>query len=230
MNDSAIVIDAADPTQLEKTLQEAIFASAGDREGVRYSPEWKADMTLRTGDIANAFRIKETVLGPSAGISKEDVAQNALMRMFLQLLYGTRGVNGFMDVSGDSVVLTLSQRPDVWKRAREAAAGEGDSIGSGATIRSMRSWLLADPDFEVLIGVGTFGTLFKQLARAVPLLNIDLIPDIPKGLPPIAFDLSLQDGTIDTATVLPTGTLALVYDQIIEQLTQSFNTPDDELQ
>ena len=225
LNDSALVMTSPDPKAVEQAIRSAVIATRGERGGIRYEPNWVEDKPLRTGGSADAFQVKETVLPPADGEPSRGIGDAAFQRMFLQLLYGSRGLSGFIGTEGDSVVMTFSQRPDVWNRALAAAGRDGATLADSATLKSMRSWLVAEPDVEVLLGVGTFGKLVQQLARTVPMIDPSMIPTIPKGTPPVAFDLAMGDGSVETATVIPTGVIAVVYDQMMEQATSRFNAP-----
>ena len=80
---------------------------------------------------------------------------------------------------------------------------------------------------RLLIGMGSLTKLMEQLSRAMQMgiFDPDMIPDIPKNTPPVVFDLSVDAGLLETATVLPTDVIALGYDQIIKQLTEGFMAP-----
>lgn len=228
LNDSSLVMTSRDPKAVEEAVRSAIIATAGERGGIRYEPTWTEDKPLRTGGSADAFQVKETVLPPEKDGPADGIGDAALMRVFMQLLYGSRGLSGFIGTEGDSVVMTFSQRPDVWSRALAAAGRDGATLADGAMLKSMRSWLIEKPDFELLLGVGTFGKLAAQLARTVPMIDPSMMPSIPEGLPPVAFDLDIDKGSIETATVIPTGIIALVYDQVMEQMLSGFEAPRQE--
>ena len=230
LNDSALVMVSKDPQALEVSMREQIMSVAGDRNGIRYEPEWTEDKALRTGGTADAYRLKETILPPSksSGGSRPQMGA-AFQQIFLQLLYGSRGLNGFAGVESDAMVMTFSQRPDVWGRALKAAGSQGDRLSENATLTAMRPWLLDAPDVEMLIGVGSFGKLLKQLSRAMPVTIFDPadLPEIPEGLPPIAIDISTGTASVESATVIPTGVLALVYDQAVKWMSSQISSGAD---
>ena len=231
LNDSALVMVTKDPLALEDAMREQIMSVAGERNGIRYEPEWTENKPLRTGGTADAYRLKETILPPSKSSEGSRPQMGAAFQQILfQLLYGSRGLNGFAGVGSDAMVMTFSQRPDVWGRALEAADSKGDLLSENSTLSAMRPWLLPSPDVEILIGVGSFGKLLKQLSRAMPVNVFDPadLPEIPEGLPPIAIDMSTGTATFETATVVPTGVVALVYDQAVKWMTsQMTSDPDD---
>jgi hypothetical protein len=226
-NDSSLVVTAERPEALEAVFRTTLLSMQGDRGGIRYEPEWTDDKPLRTGGVSDAFRLKETVLPPSKSSSNNIVRNSAFQRIALQLLYGSRGLSGFAGVRGDALVMTLSQRPDVWNRALAAAGEDGGTIGDSPVLKSMRSWLIEKPDLELLIGMGSLTKLMQQLSRAIQIgiFDPDMIPEIPQNTPPVVFDLSIDGGLLETATVLPTAVIALGYDQILRQLTEGFMAP-----
>ena len=223
LNDSALVVSADDPEAVKEAFRTFLMSLEGDRGGIRYQPEWVTDKPLRTGGVADAFRLQETVLPPTGDAPQGGFAGSAIQRIALQLIYGSRGLSGFTGTEGtDAFVMTFSQRPDVWKRALGSATGTGTTLADSPVLRSMRPWLIEQPDFELLIGMGTLTKLFEQLSRTLPVIDPEMIPDIPPSTPPIAFDLSADSGLFETATVIPTGVIALVFDQVMEGLMQGF--------
>lgn len=221
-NDSSVVVTAEDPAAIEAAFKRTLLELAGERGGIRYDPEWTDDKPLRTGGTSDAFRLKETVLPSRGGAGEGFMRTGAFQRIALQLLYGSRGLSGFAGVEGDAFVLTLSQRPDVWNRALDAATGRAGSLADSPVLRSMRSWLIEEPDMEILIGMGSLTRLMEQLSRAfqVGAFNAEMLPAIPENTPPVVFDLSVDQGRLETALVLPTQVIALGYDEILRQFLQ----------
>jgi hypothetical protein len=230
LNDSALIMISEDPVALEVTMRDQMMSLAGDRNGIRYEPEWTEDKELRTGGTADAYRLKETILPPSKSSNGSRPQMGAaFQQIFLQLLYGSRGLNGFAGVESDAMVMTFSQRPDVWGRALQAADSKGDLLSENSTLSAMRPWLLDSPDVEILVGIGSFGKLLKQLSRAMPISVFDAadLPVFPEGLPPIAIDITTGSASVESATVVPTGVLALVYDQAVKWMTSQISTGTD---
>merc|ERR1711965_233060 len=117
----------------------------------------------------------------------------------------------------------------LWGRALKAADSKGDLLSENSTLSAMRPWLLESPDVEILIGVGSFGKLLKQLSRAMPISTFDPadLPEIPEGLPPIAIDMKTDTASVESATVIPTGVIALVYDQVVKWMTAQMSSATD---
>jgi hypothetical protein len=152
-------------------------------------------------------------------------ADLSMQRMLTQAIYGSRGLVGFVKRQPKGVVMTFSQRSDVLDRATKVSAG-GASLADDATIGAYREWLIDRPeigraDVEGFIGVGQFGKLFQQLLTLVPggdQMQAQ-VPQIPTSVEPIAFALEVDKGTVEGALVIPSGVLAIGFDQIKRQLT-----------
>ena len=216
-NDSALIMAGPDPQALEDHFRSTLKGLDGERGGVRYETTWTDDKPLRTGGATDAFQVKETVLPPSQQGSKKGFGDAALQRMFMQTLFGSRGLAGFAGTEGDAFILTFSQRPDVWNRALASAPGTSSSLGKDPVLASMRAWLMADPDIEFAIGFGSLGKLLNQLARSFPMIEPDQMPQIPEGTPPVVVNLGYRDSTAEMALVVPSGVIALGIEQAMKE-------------
>lgn len=224
-NDSALIMTGPDPQALEEHFRTTLKALDGERGGVRYETTWTDDKPLRTGGVSDAFQVKETVLPPSQRDSNKGLGDAALQRMFMQTLFGSRGLAGFAGTEGDAFILTFSQRPDVWNRALASAPGRGSNLGEDPVLASMRSWLMADPDIEIAIGFGSLGKLLNQLARSFPMIEPDDVPQIPEGTPPVVIDLGYLDSTAEMALVVPSGVIGLVLEPAMKEATRRARRP-----
>jgi hypothetical protein len=142
-------------------------------------------------------------------------ADLSMRRILTQAIYGSRGLVGFVKRHADGVTMTFSQRTDVLERAMKTASG-GTSLQNDPVIAAYREWLIDRPDvgradLEAYVGVGQFGKLFKQVMTMIPGGDQMRAPEIPVSTEPIAFALELDKGTIETATVLPSGVLGLMW-------------------
>ena len=218
-NDSALIMSGPDPQALEDHFHRSFESLEGERDGIRYQPTWVDDKPLRTGGSSDAFQLKETVLPPSQRKGSSQLGQAAFQRMFMQFMFGSRGLAGFAGNEGDAFILTFSQRPDVWNRALEASGGNSDNLAKDTVLASMRPWLMKDPDIEFAFGFGTFSKLLSQLARSFPMIEPDQVPQIPDGTPPVVVDLGYQDSVAEMAVVVPTGVIALGVEQAMKQAT-----------
>jgi hypothetical protein len=220
LNDAALFFRTEKAAAVKDALRQAVLATAGTVGGVRREPTWTEAKSLKGGTVADSFEVKETVLPPDqAGDAR--AGDIAMQRIFTQALYGSRGFNGLVKETSGGVVMTFSQRVDVFDRAL-AASGGGQTLGGDATLASYSDWLLPAPDAVGFVGLGQFGKLIKQLAGMVPGgVDESMLPEIPVSTEPVAFALSLDRGEFESALVLPATALTLVYDQAVRGLSQA---------
>jgi hypothetical protein len=210
LNEATLFLASDRPEELRRGIRSALEASAGSADGVARSVSVEIDKSLRSGETADAFEIQETVL---PDVPAERVVELGIRRAVAQAIFGSRGFVGFIKPVAKGAIMTFSQRTDVLGRAIEASSGRG-TLGEDATLSSYADWLIEDADIEGFVGVGHFGKLLQQLASIVPGGEGIPLPQIPTSVEPIAFALDLRDGAAESALVVPTGVLALVYDQI----------------
>ncbi|MBX3354281.1 MAG: hypothetical protein KF724_01125 [Phycisphaeraceae bacterium] len=206
-NDSAVFIETKDPERVRGLIRQWIESMTGPDPitGVSRTPSWEEARALRSGETVTAFEVAED----------EKAAQDAegatvTTRMAQQLIVGPRGFRGFVRVVPGGVVMTLSHRTDVLGRATDAAAGKGTLAESG-TVRALRRWLLPEADIEGFIGIGPIVRMAYSAAAAFGVAPANI--EIPERLEPVAFALSVHEGRVETAAMVPTGVLALMWDQ-----------------
>ncbi|MFM7809106.1 MAG: hypothetical protein ACKPEA_14445, partial [Planctomycetota bacterium] len=141
---------------------------------------------------------------------------NPMQRMARMMVFGPRGANGFAKEYADGLMLTFSQRPDVLARGSKSAAGEG-ALQAEPVIEALRGWLTPDADVVGYIGVGALVSATRQVAASFPGMSVQL-PDIPLGIEPVAFSLEVQDGRVETATMVPTAVIGAIR-QVYEAAT-----------
>jgi hypothetical protein len=204
LNDSALFIGSRNPSTTLARVESGILALAGESNGLRREPAWNAEKKLKTGDVVAAFEIKETVIDATKrpGIDIERLAK--------QFIFGSRGVNGLAKKTADGVVITFSQRPDVYARAMEAAAG-AKTLAKDDTVASIEEWLPAARDVEVMLGLGQLTNLVGQIASSF--MGEEevraALPKVPADTEPIAFALDLEGGRTRAAVVVPAAVLKL---------------------
>ncbi|MBL9120700.1 MAG: hypothetical protein JNL80_12395 [Phycisphaerae bacterium] len=218
LNDSVLFLETAQPDLVRDGLREAILSLKGEQGGLRREPTWEADRTLKSGDVADAFEVAETVVS-SKDTNPVDLS---MRRMITQGIYGSRGLVGFVKRQQDGVTMTFSQRADVLDRATKTASG-APSLSGDPVIGAYREWLIDRPDkgradVELYIGVGQFGKLFKQVLTLVPGGDQMQAPDIPTSVEPVAFALEVDSGAIESATVIPSGVLGVAFDGVKSQV------------
>ena len=204
LNDSALFIGSRNPSMTLARVESGILALAGESDGLRREPAWNAEKKLKTGDVVAAFEIKETVIDATKrpGIDIERLAK--------QFIFGSRGVNGLAKKTADGVVITFSQRPDVYARAMEAAAGT-KTLAKDDTVASIEEWLPAARDVEVMLGLGQLTNLVGQIASSF--MGEEevraALPKVPADTEPIAFAIDLEGGRTRAAVVVPAAVLKL---------------------
>jgi hypothetical protein len=204
LNDSALFIGSRNPSTTLARIESGILALAGESNGLRREPAWNAEKKLKTGDVVAAFEIKETVIDATKrpGIDIERLAK--------QFIFGSRGVNGLAKKTADGVVITFSQRPDVYARAMEAAAGT-KTLAKDDTVASIEEWLPDARDVEVMLGLGQLTNLVGQIASSF--MGEEevraALPKVPADTEPIAFALDLEGGRTRAAVVVPAAVLKL---------------------
>ena len=209
LNDALLFVETSDPKAMRAGLHQAVMAMAGESGGLKREPTWTADKELKSGEVVDAFEVKESLATDGKDAKAGDVA---IRRLVSQFLYGSRGFVGFVKAGTNGVTMTFSQRSDVLSRALATAAG-GKSLANDATLAAYRDWLIEGSDVEGFIGVGQFGKLFQQVAQMVPGGAEATLPEIPTSVEPVAFAFEVDRGTLESALVIPTGVLALFYDQ-----------------
>lgn len=202
LNDSALFVGSRDPAGTLARLRASVAATAGESAGIRREPSWNDAKELKGGGTAAAFEVKETVF---------DAAQRPALdieRVAKQFTVGAAGLKGLAKTTSDGLVVTFSQRPDVFGRAMEAAT-TGKSLAGDETVRSIEEWLPAKPDLEAMVGVGPLVALVGQIASSfVDEEQVKAsLPRIDRGAEPVAFALEVGDGRVRTVFVVPAAVL-----------------------
>jgi len=79
-------------------------------------------------------------------------------------------------------------------------------------VRALRRWLVPDPDVEVLVGIGPILRM-EQVARLLGVSTDGAA--MPDRIEPVAFAAAARGGAFETATMIPTGVLALIVDRVV---------------
>jgi hypothetical protein len=204
LNDSALVLGSRNPARTLARIKSSIESSRGEEAGVRREPAWEDARTLKSGEVAAAFEVKETVFDASQRPALD------IERVSRQFIFGSRGIHGLARQTSDSVVVTFSQRPDVLGRALESAQGP-NSLASDPVVESIEEWLPADRDVEAMIGVGRLVNLGSQIASSFVSAEQlrAIVPDIEADAEPVAFALSVDEGRVRTVVVVPAAVLRI---------------------
>lgn len=207
LNDAALVLRMSDAETARALIRDAFLSLAGDVAGVRRVPRWESDRPVKDSGTADGFELVET---PIPGVAP---APNAAMVAIVRTaLFGSRGLHGLIRPFDGGVVLTFSQRPDVWRRAMAAAtAVPAKGLGANAVMVAMREFMLDRPDLEGFLSMTALGRLTKQLAGLVPGAS-EVLPSLEFGPEPIGFALEIDTHEAESAFVVPSGVLGVVVD------------------
>jgi hypothetical protein len=203
LNDASLVVLTSDPAAVKAGLRAWVESQSGERGGVRTEPTWEDARQLKDGSTVAAFAVKETVTGPGP---------DAMERLAKQLLVSSRGLHGFAREVPGALVVTYSQRTDVLDRATKAASVGGKSLATNGMVRSMAPWLVPDADLVAFIGVGELLGAAQQVAGVIPGGAVEMVPDAPAGLEPVAAAIRSKDATWEGAIVVPSGVLGVAFD------------------
>ena len=211
LNDSACIIECDDPVALRDALRTALMGTEGKRDGLRYMPGWESDRKVKDELLADGFELKTEPLGPREA-GDADAGAMAIRQLGTQAIFGSRGMHGFMKAmpARKALIVTFSQRPDVLTRAIAAVEG-GSSLGDDVVIKAMDPWLVERPQVVGYLALGQVVRAARQLAEMFGGAG-DMIPEIPARTEPIGGAMRFGGGTIEMAAIVPTGTVAFLYD------------------
>ncbi len=212
LNDAVAVIHTSDPNALKASMRQS-FQELGSDPAKR-EVKWDADRPVKDTGPADAYEIK----------SLDDADRPATQVILEQALFGGANRRGFVAAEKDAVLLTFSQRPAVLAAARDAAAKGG--LSNNAAIKTMRQWMPQKPFFEAYIGLGQISQLVRQAVASTNIIPADTIPQVEPSVPPVGFAVAAGTQTIETATIIPSGVLAVIFDQVVKQAAAPAPAPD----
>ncbi|MSR41512.1 MAG: hypothetical protein EXS10_06380 [Phycisphaerales bacterium] len=210
LNDSALFIASRNPQGTLAHMKESFLALKGEASGVKRDPQWTDSKTLKSGAVASAFELKETIVDMS-----KMAPGSEYMRLGMQFVVGVRGLVGLAAATEGGVVVTFSQRPDVFGRALAAGVAAGDApLSEDATLRSMEEWMPPKRDIEVFFGVGRLAMLASSVMKGLGsafggdgAASAISIPTPDPALEPLAMSLEIGANRLDGSMVLPAGVL-----------------------
>lgn len=202
LNNSSLLVETSDPAMAEKLLEDAIKGFNGVDGMVKRTTSWTPEKKLSDGNTAAVFTVKEELLPKSERPEGSRSGDWAMQNMMNGMVFGSKGMQGLAKKVNDGLVVTFSRRPDVLQRAVEAASGGPDTLSSNPVITSMQGWMVKKPDVEAFVDIGRIGKLVTQITKMIPGAGQMAFP-IPEDIPPIGFSMSVDNGRVDTATILP---------------------------
>jgi hypothetical protein len=213
LNDSTLVLRTSDPAALSASIKQLYLEFDKDKGGATREVKWEDAKNVEgVGDV-QAFELK-TVNAPP---------ELALQMMFEQVIFGRSGIRGFVHTTADAVLVTFSQRPAVLKSAIEAYKNPTSTLASSPVLTSIQTWLPANRDVKVYLGIGELARMIQQVATAFGAGDQVQWPELDANLPPIAFAADVIDRGAESAIVVPSSVLALLIDQAIANASQRAN-------
>ncbi len=221
LNDSALVVGCTQPVEMLEAMRANVMSMAGVRGAMRVDTTWEAEREVKDAGTAAAFAVKEVPLGPSElpdasdATAPDQVAADAMMQMGKRVIFGSKGMTGFAATIPNALVVTFSQRPDVFRRATEAAHGRGESLADESVIRALIKMAALDADISGVIGIGQLSRVVRQVAGAFggagsggPLDRISTRTE------PVYVAAEVGGGGVEAVAVVPASVLALSLDSI----------------
>ncbi|MDA1008667.1 MAG: hypothetical protein O2800_06650 [Planctomycetota bacterium] len=216
LNDSALVAGCNDPSALLEVMRHNVMGMSGTSGTFRTTATWTPEFEVKDNGVACAFGVKEEPLGPSEiptapeSPSTEQFGGDAMAQMAKRVIYGSRGMHGLAHAHTDSLVVTFSQRPDVFGRAKKAVLAEGEALADDAVVRALANMAALDADLVAVIGIGPLARVVKQVSSAFGApAESGPLGQVSTKTEPLYFALELQDGRAEAALIIPSSVLAL---------------------
>ncbi|NBV63963.1 MAG: hypothetical protein EBR71_05735 [Planctomycetes bacterium] len=232
LNEAMLWMSTTDSAKASTLLRDWMQGLAGVEGTTERKVTWEAGKVLKDGATADAYAITEATVtekpaadGADAPKRKARAANNPMQRLARMMVFGPRGPMGFAKSFPDGMLVTFSQRPDVLARGIKVAEG-GDSLQKDAVITALQGWLTPDPDVVAYVGIGSLLNVVRQAASSFPGMGVEL-PDAPPGIEPIALSLEVQNGRVETATMVPTAVMGVLV-ELYKLQTQSPIGADDD--
>lgn len=211
LNEAIAWLATADAPKARALLRDWMKGLAGIEGTMERKVTWEEGRALKDGAVADAYAVTEAAApkdaaAPAGGARKR--GPDPMQRMARSMVFGPRGPNGFVKEMPGGLLVTFSQRPDVLQRGMRAAEGK-ETLESQPVIEALHAWITPDADIVGYMGVGSLLSVVRQAANSFPGMSLQL-PDAPPSLEPVAFSVEVQDGRVETATMVPTGVIGVI--------------------
>jgi hypothetical protein len=211
LNEAMAWLATQDPAKARTLMRDWMKGQAGIDGAMERKVTWEEGRALKDGTTADAYAVTEAAApkdaaAPAAGARRRGI--DPMQRMARTMIFGPRGPHGFAKEMSGGLLVTFSQRPDVLQRGMRAAEGK-DTLETEPVIEALRAWIAPDADIVGYVGVGSLLSVVRQAANSFPGMSLQL-PDAPPSLEPIAFSVEVQDGHVETSTMVPTGVIGVI--------------------
>jgi hypothetical protein len=223
LNDAVAVVRTPQPAAAKSQLKEFLLASQNGADGITRQVKWEDEKALEGIGTVAAYEVKVLDVPP----------ERAQQQMLWQFLFGRGGCRGYISQSDDALIMTFSQRPAVLQTALAAARADtaqaAGNLAAAPAIKTMRQWMPPRTVADGYLGLGQIAQLVKQAMESMGMAGGGAMPEIDAGLPPIGLGMNVADRGIETCTVVPSGVLALMLDQAMQQMaSRGQNPPQNE--
>lgn len=224
LNEAMAWLSTQEPAKARTLMRDWMKGLAGIDGAMERKVTWEENRALKDGTTADAYAMTEAAApkdaaAPAGGARRRGI--DPMQRMARTMVFGPRGPHGFAKEMPGGLLVTFSQRPDVLQRGIRAAEGK-ETLEAEPVIEALRSWIAPDADIVGYVGVGSLLSVVRQAANSFPGMSLQL-PDAPPSLEPIAFSVEVQDGRVETATMVPTGVIG-----VITEAYKASQVPEDE--
>jgi hypothetical protein len=211
LNEAMAWLATQDPAKARTLMRDWLKGLAGIDGAMERKVAWEEGRVLKDGTAVDAYAVTEAAApkdaaAPAGGARRRGI--DPMQRMARTMVFGPRGPHGFAKEMPGGLLVTFSQRPDVLQRGMRAAEGK-ETLEAEPVIEALRAWIAPDADIVGYVGVGSLLSVVRQAANSFPGMSLQL-PDAPPSLEPIAFSVEVQDGHVETATMVPTGVIGVI--------------------
>jgi hypothetical protein len=212
LNEAIAWLATADAPRARTLLRDWMKGLAGVEGATERKVTWEEGRTLKDGTVVDAYAVTEAAAprdaAPAAAGRRRGI--DPMQRMARAMVFGPRGPHGFVKEMPGGLLMTFSQRPDVLQRGMRGAEGK-DTLEAEPVVEALRAWIAPDADIVGFVGVGSLLSVVRQAANSFPGMSLQL-PDAPPSLEPVAFSVEVQDGRVETATMVPTPVIGVVVE------------------
>ncbi len=199
LSNAAMRLSVSDSTHFRSGIEAWMGESGRD---VR----WTRQQTLADGLAADGFALAQADASP----------ENANRIAMEAMLFGTAGLRGYINESQETITITFVQRPSLLARF----VSPSQRLSESPALRVMRQWMPSHRDIEGFINPAQVATMAKNSAELlkIPLPPLPPLPLFDEALPPIGWAVDVRSESAVGSLILPTGVLALVFDEALRTL------------
>jgi hypothetical protein len=209
LNEAIAWLATREPSKVRTLLRDWMKGLAGIEGAMERKVTWEEARALKDGTVADAYAVVDAPAPKDAAApAGRRKGLDPMQRMARSIVFGPRGPHGFAKEMPGGLVVTFSQRPDVLQRAIRGAEGR-DTLQGEPVIEALGAWIAPQSDLVGYVGVGSLLSMVRQAANSFPGMSLQ-IPDAPPSLEPVAFSVEVQDGRVETGTMVPSAVIGVI--------------------